>query len=273
MHALSSDDKKRLIVESQGSLDYKEVVANLKLLGSRFFHEVHAGKAQNIRTKPYDTTTFFADEEPAMVMTGPTANVGDDEPTFFGDPMEDGQLEQWAEDGDPDAIVCMQFEEGLVDTLHSDPDMAACMNVYVEARKRLTDKAKGCGFWNPSRKGFGKGRRGKGDRLEFRPRKPLAQRILESNCRRCGAKGHWKAECPLRQQGSSATTGASKDGAFAGLALQESDVLHEADVILIDPATRNDWQVVFMSLGHAHTTHVSSPHKGYHQVMRECLIG
>ena len=34
--ALSSDYKKHLIVESQGSLGYKEAVANLKLLESLF---------------------------------------------------------------------------------------------------------------------------------------------------------------------------------------------------------------------------------------------
>ena len=183
--SLSSDDKKRLIVESQGSLDYREVVSNLKLLGSKFFHEVHAGKAQNVRTKTYDSSTFYADEEPAMFMSTP-ATAGDEEPTFFGDPLDDGHLEQWAEEGDADAVVCLQFEESLLDTLQSDPDMAACMNTYMEARKRLSDKAN---FWNPPRKGMGKGRKGKSDRFEFRPRKPLAQRVLESNCRRCGAKG------------------------------------------------------------------------------------
>ena len=40
-------------------------------------------------------------------------------------------------------------------------------------------------------------------------RKSLHQRILESNCRICGQKGHWKSECPNRGQsmpGSSAST-------------------------------------------------------------------
>ena len=151
-------------------------------------------------------------------------------------------MEQWAEDGDPDAIVRMQFGEGLVDTVQSDSDMAACINAYVEARKWLTTKAKGRGFLNPSRKGFRKGRKSKGDRFELHSRKLLAQRILEPNCRRRRAR---KAECPLRQQGS----------------FQESDVMDEEDMSLIDSATRNNWQVVFMSLGHAHTTHVSSPQK------------
>ena len=53
--SMGPEDKKRLIVESQGSLDYRSVVTNLKLLGSRFFHEVHTGKPNTTRTKTYNS--------------------------------------------------------------------------------------------------------------------------------------------------------------------------------------------------------------------------
>ena len=54
-------------------------------------------------------------------------------------------------------------------------------------------------------------------------RKSLQQRILESNCRLCGKKGHWRNECPFKNQGSTASqssaavtvslaTNSSKDG-------------------------------------------------------------
>ena len=92
--------------------------------------------------------------------------------------LDEGHLEPLAEEGDADAVVCLQFVDSLVDTVQSDTDMAARMNTYMEARKRLSEKAKGRGFWNPPRKGMGKGRKGKGDRFAFRRRKPLAQRIL-----------------------------------------------------------------------------------------------
>ena len=50
----------------------------------------------------------------------------------------------------------------------------------------------------------------------FRFRKPLAQRILESECRRCGKRGHWKAECPLRssEHGASSRPDGSLPVAF-----------------------------------------------------------
>ena len=227
---MNADDKKRLIVESQGSLEYRDVVANLKLLGSRFFHEVHAGKQHNPRTKTYDTTALFTEEETTLLSTTPFP--GDEEYGFVGDSVDDSTVEQMAEDGDPDAVVCMQFEEGLMDTLQNDPEMASCLNAYTEARKRLADKTKGRGFWTPSKKGFGKDRKGKGGRFDFRGRKPLAQRILESNCRRCGAKGHWKAECPLRRKGTSGPSGSSskEGGAFTGLVVHEATLDHDPEV-------------------------------------------
>ena len=152
--SLGSEDKKRLIVESQGSLEYRDVVTNLKLLGSRFFHEVHAGKQQNPRTKTYDTNTVCMDDEPTMLTT--QTYSGDEEFGFVGDYMDDHMVEQWADEGDPDAVVCMQFEEGLMETLQNDPEMASCLNAYTEAeaRKRLADKTKGRGFWTPVKKRF-----------------------------------------------------------------------------------------------------------------------
>ena len=69
--ALNAEDKKRLSVASQSSLEYRDVVANLKLLGSRFFHEVHAGKQHNPRTKTYDTTALFTEEETTLLSTTP----------------------------------------------------------------------------------------------------------------------------------------------------------------------------------------------------------
>ena len=43
-------------------------------------------------------------------------------------------------------------------SLQSDPDVASCLNAYVDARKRLLDKAKGRGFWGPSKNNKGKGK-------------------------------------------------------------------------------------------------------------------
>ena len=242
---MGSEDKKRLIVESQGTLDYRSVVSNLKLLGSRFFHEVHTGKPNTTRTKTYETSALFTEDEPTLQSSHQP--IGEEEHGFAGEHYVDEYLiEQWAEEGDPDAVVCMQFEEGVMDTLQGDPDMAACFNAYTDARKRLADRAKGRGFWGPSKKGQGKDRKGKGGRVDFRPRKPLAQRILESNCRRCGARGHWKAECPLRLQSNapSGNTAPREGGTFTGLALHELAPEHE-DMIPVE-APWSSFHDVFM---------------------------
>ena len=140
-----------------------------------------------------DTTALFTEDEPTLMSS--QHSTGEEEHGFAGEHFVDEYLiEQWAEEGGPDAVVCTQCEEGLMDTLQGDPDMAACLNAYTEVRKRLADRAKGRGFWGPSKKGRGKDKKGKGGQFDFRPRKLLAQRILESNCRRCGACGHWKAD-------------------------------------------------------------------------------
>lgn len=36
-------------------------------------------------------------------MSAPS-NGGDEEPTRFGNPLDDGHVEQWAEEADPDAV-------------------------------------------------------------------------------------------------------------------------------------------------------------------------
>ena len=89
-----------------------------------------------------------------------------------------------AEEGDPDALICQQFEDAVVDVLQQDTETASRYMTYVEARKRLSDRNRNRGFWVPggnanSSKGF-KGR-GKG-KFSGRSRKPLAARILESEC-------------------------------------------------------------------------------------------
>ena len=62
-------------------------------------------------------------------------------------------------------------------------------------------------------KGKGKGKGKWGSRFC----KPLAQRILESEWRRCGQKGHWKAECPLAcSSGAQSNSNSKEIGAFAG---------------------------------------------------------
>ncbi len=124
-------------------------------------------------------------------------------------------------EGDEDALIISQFEDQVLETLQNDPEVSSCFNVYLEARKRLSEKIKHRGFWTPS-KGF-KGR-GKGKGKLFSGRRTLEQRIATSRCKICNQVGHWKNECPQKDKPSSST---SHGGAFAGVA--EMDPMNHPD--------------------------------------------
>ena len=137
----------------------------IQLLGSRFFNEVQSGSNKaSVRTKNYDINYVDNLEEEA--------------------PDEEEIIDVLLAEGDEDALILQQFEEALIESLQGDPDIAACLNTYVEARRKLQDKARSRGFWN-SGKSFsgykGKGRGGKnkgGFSQNFGKRRlPLAQRI------------------------------------------------------------------------------------------------
>ena len=189
---LNADEKRRIIMDSGGTLEYKKVVQSMKLLGSRFFSEMQNANKSVGRTKTYDIN-HVQDQSDEEDFEGGFAFVTDTQDV-------DHILDTLLAEGDEDALVVQQFEEGLIDTLQQDAEMATCLNTYLDARRRLNEKGKNRGFW-PVRPNKGKGRgKGKGaPQGPFRPRKSLAQRILESDCRRCGKRGHWKAECPLNK--------------------------------------------------------------------------
>ncbi len=60
---LSADDKRRVIVDANGDLTYPKVTSALKLLGSRFFHEVQTGNKQSSRNKTYDVNYLQDDND------------------------------------------------------------------------------------------------------------------------------------------------------------------------------------------------------------------
>ena len=193
--ALSSENKKRLIVESQ--VHWREVVSNLKLLGSRyrFFHEVHSsGKQNNPRAKTYEANAFVAQEADGH-------DQAPDEPTYNLDSWtEEEWIESLAIEGDEGAAMIMEYESTMLDAAQDNEDLALTQSSYMDARRRLSERFKSCGFWPTSQnKGKGKGKGGdKGKRSPYTSkyagsRKSLQQRIMESSCRICGRKGHWNA--------------------------------------------------------------------------------
>ena len=181
---LSSEDRKRIILENKGELSYETARKALRLLGAKFFQELQGVKSNK---KTYDiNTTDSTGDETAMVIS---ENDGRDEDTVF---------QVMYDEGDEDAIFINDFEETLIEVAQESPELASCYATYLEARTRLKERARVRGFWPMSGSGAvkGKGKKGKSGTKGTKFRS-LADRIASSACRKCGQFGHWKRECPL----------------------------------------------------------------------------
>ena len=144
------------------------------------------------------------------------ADDGEEMSLFTSTAMEDYALEVLYSEGDSDAVVIAQFEDQILETLQNDPEVASCLNTYLDAGRRLNDKAKHRGFWGGSKGGKGKSR-GKGKSPGKSSRRSLEWRIANSFCKACGQQGHWKAECPNRPK-----TDGPSGSAFAGVVAMDS---------------------------------------------------
>eukprot|EP00435_Cladocopium_sp_Y103_P045699 s1817_g13.t1 len=203
---LTSDDKKRVILESDASLDGKLTINRvgeaIRLLGTSFFQEM-TGISKTSKTKVYDHANVTMDD---------IEHTGDPDDTYVSqheDFPEDEVIEALAAEGDEDASFVADFEAAASDLIQSDPDLSSAFTAYTDARRKLSEKVRFRGFW-PVQKGQGKSKGFKGgkgkSKQSWSGRKTLQQRILESNCRLCGRRGHWKNDCPLKGQATSNAT-------------------------------------------------------------------
>ena len=157
----------------------------------------------------YDQNTLLACDEDDEE-TAEASYVAQDEWT------EDNFIDSLREQGDDDACLIADFEETAVEMLQDDADLATAYSAYQEVRARLSEKFRNRGFW-PSSRGSNNTSKGKGSSFNqkgsskgkrVQPRRSLQDRIMSSNCRACGRRGHWKAECPYRT-GSNRSAGSS----------------------------------------------------------------
>ena len=201
---LHSEDRKRILLDHAGKLDYEEVKKSFRLVGSKFFAEVQGGKTQ--KTKVYDVN-FTEELEVSEGNDLVTETMVAEEAI-----SEEAMVDQMCAEGDEDAILVTEYEQAAGELIQEDQDMATAFSMYQEARRRLAEKVKNRGFFPTSGKGKNKGK-GKGPSgKSFGKGKgsgSLQSRILNSHCRLCGAKGHWKAECPMRNVGGRTTTSAA----------------------------------------------------------------
>ena len=204
---LSSDDKKRVILDSdqslEGTLNVTKVQESARMLGTSFFQDMTGASKKMAKSKVYD--------QAAVTMENETLGEHDDfaHTADHEDVHEDDKLETLVQEGDDEAIFVADFESAASELAQSDSDLSAAFTTYVEARRKLGEKFRARGFYPISKgksKGFGKGK--SKFKASWSSRRSLQKRIMNSNCRLCGCQGHWKSECPNRSQsaGSSSTS-------------------------------------------------------------------
>lgn len=161
------------------------------MLSSQFFQD-YTGAKRDKGLKTYDHMAFSMDD----------VSSDDSDTALHSDVLEDDCIATLAmEHQDEDAVLIMQFEEAVMDSIQSDSELSAFYSAYQDARKRLAERFRTRGFW-PVKGGKGQGKRAPGKGTG----KSLAQRIANSKCRICGQIGHWKSECPNKPSASSSNT-------------------------------------------------------------------
>ena len=210
---LTPDEKKRVILEADNSLEGKltvrKVTDAVRLLGAAFLNR------KPTKPKVYSATALVTDD----VDTEEAFNTQDEI-------TEEDFVECLLNEGDSDAALVSDYEAAANEVLQEDTELASAYSAYVEARKRLTEKFKNRGFWQTSSWSFGQFSKGKGGSSKGfqkgkstgfqKNRKSLQDRILNSTCRLCNRKGHWKAECPYRNSNGSGNASSTTSSTAAG---------------------------------------------------------
>ena len=228
---LNPEDKKRVIIESdtslEGKLTVRKVSESIRLLGATFFAEMTGQKRGN-RTKVYDQQALLAEEQTPEEINLAVQNQDD------GD-VNDEMIFSMMQEGDEDAVFVSEYESAVADVIQEDGELAAAFSMYEDARRRLAEKARNRGFWPTTRNQntFGSKGKGKGkskSKSSGNRRQSLQERIMNSTCRICNRKGHWKAECPFKGQ-SAGTSVTTPSGATANTASTMTAVTENAPAI------------------------------------------
>ena len=182
--SLSVEDKKRVLTMAGDPLTQEGVEKAMRQLSTK----VLVGQRES-RKKVYPVN-YIEDEPEEAHFVQETENID-----------EEHAIVLLAEQGDEDAQLIKDFEDQLIEVCQDNQDLAMCYNSYAEARAKIRDRIRHRGFWPSNNKGRGKGGK-KGAKSDvgrmFPKKQTLAERIASSNCRKCGARGHWKWECPQK---------------------------------------------------------------------------
>eukprot|EP00435_Cladocopium_sp_Y103_P017364 s1359_g4.t1 len=182
--ALGVEDKKRVLTMAGDPLTQEAVEKAMRQLSTKVLVGQNEG-----RKKVYPVN--FVEDEPDEAFVTQEHEMMDEEQAII----------LMAEQGDDDAQLIKEFEDQLIEVCQENQDLAMCYTSYAEARTKIRERLRHRGFWPSGQKGRGKGgKKGhKGDWGKNSSKKQsLAERIASSHCRRCGARGHWKWECPAK---------------------------------------------------------------------------
>ena len=188
------------------------------------------------RSRTYDINMTM--EEEINVTTGA---VHGQEESFFVSESDESFIEALAEEGDPDALICQQFEEAVLEVLQNDSETASCYLTYSEARKRLSDRNRKRGFWSPGPSQSGaKGFKGRGKRkICSEKSSAVGRQNPRVRVPAMWTTSHWKAECPLRHSSNNTSSaGVPKENAtFATMTMTPEHTHLDSDMI---PMTEMD---------------------------------
>ena len=267
--SLSSEEKKRIIVDSNGILKYETTREAIRLLGSRFFQDLQGTSRGKLKT--YDV---HAVEEDIDTSSDPHNAKGNG--IFVNEEIdEESVFASLMQQGDEDAIFVSEFEDQIIEAVQESEELSSCFTAYQEARSRLRERARHRGFW-PATKGKGFGKKGSSKGNQFAPpgRRTLAERIANSTCRLCGKPGHWKRECPERAARGNEMVSMAEDNLAelpeeltATLPDELQDDVRTTCLIRFDRRTRvfkNDWNLM-----HDCTTCLPKNHPG---LVGECFM-
>ena len=214
---LSVEDKKRVLSMTGGRMDVKAINQAMRSLATK----VLLG-ANEVKKKVYPLN--YVDHSLNETHEGESAFAVSN--SWEEDDVVDAEyIDSMAAQGDQDAMFVQTFEHDLEDLFQSTPELQSALISYNEARQKLADRRKFRGFWPSGGKNNSKGRGKKGGQ-KGGGKSSLLERIARTNCKLCGARGHWKAECP-RKDGDQKEQ-ANLSVSFAAAMSSDQDVRDDA---------------------------------------------
>ena len=144
---LTAEDKKRVLVESgaetsAGGLDWKRVVAAIRMLGSAFFQD-YTGVKREKSMRTYDHLAFNVEDH----------HEHEENETYwtYAETLDDELVAQMANDDDEDAALVVQFEDAVSDAVQSTRNLLLCFH-RTRMREDVSQKKSSSGVSGQSKR-------------------------------------------------------------------------------------------------------------------------